>query len=193
MNSQVWWYTARAAGIIAWALLALSVAWGLLLSTRLLGRRPAPSWLLDLHRFLGALAVVFTGVHIAGLVADSYVHFGVADVLLPGASAWKTRAVALGVVGFWLLIAVQVTSLLMKHLPRRLWRAVHLSSFALFAVAALHGMTAGTDAMNAIYRGVNLALVLLATFLVLVRILTPRRRPARSAAPARSARLREAA
>jgi predicted ferric reductase len=176
VNAQVWWYTARAGGIVAWVLLALSVAWGLLLSTRLLGRRPAPAWLLDLHRFLGGLAVVFTGVHIAGLVADSYVHFGVADVLVPFASAWKPGAVALGVVGFWLLLAVEITSLLMKRLPRKLWRAVHFSSFALFVVAGVHGATAGTDAMNSLYRSVTLTLVLFAVFLTLVRIFAPRRR-----------------
>ena len=34
-DSQLWWYTARAGGIVAWALLAASVVWGLLLSTRL--------------------------------------------------------------------------------------------------------------------------------------------------------------
>jgi hypothetical protein len=87
VNEQIWWHVARAGGIVAWLLLALSVAWGLLLSTKLLGRRPTPAWLLSLHRMLGALAVVFTVVHVTGLVADSYVHFGPSDVLVPLASA----------------------------------------------------------------------------------------------------------
>jgi hypothetical protein len=64
MSSQVFWFTARASGIVAWGLAAASVVWGLALSTRLLGRRPRPAWLLDLHRYLGGLALAFTGVHV---------------------------------------------------------------------------------------------------------------------------------
>ena len=56
VTSQLWWYTARAGGIVAWALLAASVVWGLLLSTRVRPGGVAPSWILDLHRFLGGLA-----------------------------------------------------------------------------------------------------------------------------------------
>ena len=61
VSSQLFWFTARASGIVAWGLAAASVVWGLALSTRLLGRRPRPGWLLDLHRFLGGLALSFTG------------------------------------------------------------------------------------------------------------------------------------
>ena len=45
MNEKLWWYIARSTGIVAWALVAAAVIWGLLLSTRLLKGRPAPKWL----------------------------------------------------------------------------------------------------------------------------------------------------
>ena len=38
--NQIWWYQARAAGFVAYALLTGSVVLGLALSTRALGRRP---------------------------------------------------------------------------------------------------------------------------------------------------------
>ena len=60
MTSQITWYAARASGIVAWALAAASVVWGLALSTRALGRTPRPAWLFDLHRFLGGIALAFT-------------------------------------------------------------------------------------------------------------------------------------
>jgi len=148
----VWWFVARSSGIIAWALLTLSVCWGLLLSTRLLSRRVSPAWLLDLHRHLGGLAVVFTGIHLVGLVADSYVTFGWAEIFIPMASSWKPGAVAFGVVAFYLLLAIEATSLAMRRLPRSLWRWVHRSSFVLFGFATYHGIAAGTDAGNAWYR-----------------------------------------
>ena len=152
MNSQVWWFVARSSGIVAWALLTLSVCWGLLLSTRVLSRRVSPSWLLDLHRHLGGLAVVFTGIHLVGLVADSYVTFGWAELFIPMASSWKPGAVAFGIVAFYLLLAIEITSLAMRRLPRSVWRWVHRSSFVLFGFATYHGIVAGTDAGNDLYR-----------------------------------------
>ena len=181
MSGSVAWYTARAAGIVAWLLLTASVLWGLVLSTRLT-RRPPAKWVLDLHRFLGGLAVTFVVVHVLGLVADNFVPFGLADVLVPFASQWKPAAVALGVVSLWVLLAVELTSLLMRHLPRRTWRKVHMTSFGLFGLATLHALLAGTDTGNpafllAVEIGVGMTV-----FLTLVRVLSgrrPRRAPAR--------------
>ena len=87
---------ARSGGIVAWLLLTGAVLWGLALSTRVLGNKVVPAWLLDLHRLLGGLSVVFTLVHIGGLVGDSYIHFGWSEVLIPWASTWHPTAVAWG-------------------------------------------------------------------------------------------------
>ncbi|HEX5946844.1 MAG TPA: ferric reductase-like transmembrane domain-containing protein [Acidimicrobiales bacterium] len=179
MNPQVWWYIARATGIVAWALLAASVIWGLLLSTRLARGRPTPAWLLDLHRFLGGSAVVFTFLHLAGLVADDYVDFGLADLLVPYASGWKPGPVGLGVLSLYLLVAVEATSLAMRRMPRRVWRGVHLASYVLFWTATFHFILAGTDAPHPLARaGIDLVAAAV-VFLSLVRILSPRNRPVR--------------
>ena len=175
MNPQFWWYLARAAGITAWILVASAVVLGLLLSTRLLGRKPTPAWLLDLHRFVGGLAVVFTAIHLVGLVADSYAHFGVADLLVPMASSWKPGAVAWGVIAFYLLLAIEVTSLLMKRMPRSWWRGIHLTSYLLFWVAALHTATAGTDASHPVFVVGNALTIATVLFLTIVRLLSSRR------------------
>jgi predicted ferric reductase len=187
VKSQLWWYVARSGGIVAWLLLAVSFVVGLVLATRILGRLPTPAWLTDVHRFLGGLALVFTGVHLVGLVADSYTHFGLASLLVPFASSWKPVATAWGVVALYLLLAVELTSLAMRHIPRRLWRGVHFSSFALFLVASVHGATAGTDATNIAYRWSAVLLVALATILTLVRVAVGRRHVARRVPAVRSA------
>ena len=147
MNSQLAWYVARSTGLVGWALLTASVLWGLAISTKttIAGRRPRPSWMLDMHRYLGALATIFVGVHVLALIADSYVQFDLVSVLVPFASTWKPTAVAWGVVGMYLLLAVELTSLARVHLPRKVWRMVHFASLPLFVVATLHGLTAGTD------------------------------------------------
>ena len=176
MSSQAWWDVARAGGIVAWALASLTVIGGLQLSTRLV-RKPAPSWVLDVHRFLGGLTVVFVAVHMIGLAADQFIGFGPAELLVPFASSYKPAAVALGVVGMYLLIAIEITSLAMKKLPRRTWHAVHLTSFVLFVVATVHGITAGSDRHNAVFQWACVLVAALVLMMTLVRVWAPRRAP----------------
>jgi len=145
MSGTLPWYVARASGLVAWALLAGAVVWGLLMTSKLMRRRVKNSWLLDLHRWLGGLALVFTGIHVLAVMGDTYVHFGVASVLVPFVAHWHPLAVAWGVASLYLLAAVEVTSLLRRRLSNRLWKRVHVLSFPLFVTSTLHGLSAGTD------------------------------------------------
>jgi predicted ferric reductase len=171
------WYTARAAGLVSWLLLSASIAWGVLLSTKVLGRKPGAKWLLDLHRFLGGLSVVFVGVHLAALVADTFVDFGPTELLVPLTSTYRPAAVAWGIVAFYVLLAIEITSLLMKRLPRRVWHAVHLGSFVLFVVATIHLFTAGTDANNLLLRGIAGAVIAEVVGFAILKVVT--RKPTR--------------
>ena len=144
--SQITWYTARASGLVSWGLVLMSIVWGMLLATKVLGRKPGPAWILSLHRYLGALAVAFVGVHVGAILLDTYTNFGIADVLVPFASSWHPLAVAWGIVGMYLLVAIEITSLLRHRLSVHAWRNVHLLSYFLFATATIHMVTAGTDA-----------------------------------------------
>jgi predicted ferric reductase len=164
------WYIARAAGLVSWALLAAATLWGLALSTKVLGRRPRPNWLLDMHRWLGGTALAFTGVHVVALLADQYVHFGLGSILVPFASRWHPVAVAWGVVAAYLLLAIELTSLARARLSKRVWRRVHMASFALFVMATVHGLTAGTDTKSAIARIVALAVSTVFVGLTAIRV-----------------------
>lgn len=152
MNPQVWWHLTRASGIVAWLMLTASVVWGVILSTKAFPEHRRPAWLLDLHRWLGGLAVSFLAIHLVSLVADSYVQFGVLDLLVPFASDWKPGAVALGVVAMWGLVAVEATSLAMRKLPRKVWRRIHLLSYGVFWATSMHAAFAGTDRTTWLYR-----------------------------------------
>ena len=144
MVDHLWWYTARAGGLVAWGLVVASCTWGLLLALRVRAIA-TPAWTLSLHRWLGALAVAFTSVHVLALVADDYVEFGLGDVLVPYATSWHPGAVAWGIVGLYLLAAIEVTSVLRKHVGPRTWRTIHLLSYVLLGVTTIHLLTAGTD------------------------------------------------
>lgn len=174
-NEQLWWYVARSGGVAALVLTGLSVIWGLLLSTKSLQGAAKPNWLLAMHRWLGGLSVTFTGVHIAALVADSYVEFGLIDILVPFASAWKPGAVAWGIVSMYLLLAVQISSMWMRRIPRKWWKAIHASSWFLFWAGVVHGATAGTDATNPVYVLLVGTVTVLITWLTGTRVLASRR------------------
>lgn len=194
LDPRTWWWLSRASGIVALAMAVASVSFGLALSGRLIRRRHAPAWLLELHRHLGWLTLAFTVLHLGALVADSYVHFSVGDLLVPMRTTWKPGAVAWGIVVLYVLLAVQVSSWFMRRLPRRLWHAVHLWSLFIVAGGAVHAALAGSDRLNVLLQLSGLAafgaIVFAGTFRVLSRVAvdasesrpTPARQPA--AAPA---------
>ena len=174
MGAQFWWFVTRASGIVAWLMLTASVIWGVVLSTKAFPERRRPAWLLDLHRWLGGLAMTFLAIHLSALVADNYTHFGLADIAVPFVSSWKSGAVALGVVAAWLLVAVEVTSLAMKHLPRKVWRGIHLTSYGTFWLTSLHGAFAGSDRTAWLYKATAGASIIAVTWAVLYRVTNPR-------------------
>ena len=171
MNEQFWWFLSRSSGIVSWALLAATTLWGIFLSTRMLKPYDRPAWLRDLHTWLGTLTLLGTGVHIAAIMADSYVQFSVKDVLVPMASEWKPLALAWGIVSMYILIAVQVSSWAMKKIPRKLWRAIHFSSYGLFATTSIHSLSAGTDRSTLLYQGFAIALITLMLGAITIRII----------------------
>ena len=170
------WDVARTSGLVAWVLVSVSVFLGVAAATKLT-TRPRPPWYVDLHRFLGGLSVVFVGIHVGALFADRVVPFGWVDVLVPLASRFRPLPVAAGVVAMYLLGAVEITSLLIRRIPRALWKAVHGSTFLLFLLVSAHALTAGTDAANRVVRVVAAAQLAAFVFFALFRSLAPRRAP----------------
>ena len=139
------WYVARAGGILAYVLLSGSVILGLLLS----GRAKLPDWprfaLEDIHRFVGLLAGTFIVIHVGALLVDSYVPFSLTDILVPGTAPYRPISVAVGVVAAELLAALAVTNRYRKALSHGFWRRAHYLNFAVWLLALVHGIAAGTD------------------------------------------------
>jgi predicted ferric reductase len=91
------------------------------------------------------IAVAFLALHILTSVLDTFVHIGWAAVVVPFTSAYKRLWVGIGTIGFDLMIAVLVTSLLRHHMSARLWRAVHWLVYLSWPVAVAHAFGMGTD------------------------------------------------
>jgi len=170
MNKQIWWYLARSSGMVAAVLLVASFIWGVLMATRALKPIDRPAWMLAMHRWFSGLAVTATALHLVGLVADSYVHFGAKEILVPMTSTWKPVAVTLGVLSMYILATVQITSLMMKRMPKRVWRGIHYSSYALVWLVFIHAGLSGSDTSNRAYQIVALVLAIVVTTVAVLRI-----------------------
>lgn len=172
MSDQVFWYLTRSAALLCWLAAAASMTIGLLMSTRTLGRRPTIPWLLDVHRFLSAMSVVFLGLHLASLWADTFVELTVVDLLVPGQAriaGLSSTSLAIGVVAAWLLVGVELSSLVKKWISPRTWHTIHLTSYGSLAAGAVHGIQVGSDTTNRLLIAVAASMWTLIALLTAIR------------------------
>lgn len=168
------WLIARAAGLVAFGLLTISVVLGLLMSTRLLPPRHQKS-LLGWHQTLLWLAICAAALHGVALALDPVMHFGLGAILVPGLAPWRAITVAAGVTAGYLMLALALSFHVRRRITQRRWRRLHYASFGAFALALGHALHAGTDLQGT--AGLAFAAVVLTPVLWLsfVRILSPGR------------------
>jgi DMSO/TMAO reductase YedYZ heme-binding membrane subunit len=118
---------------------------------------------------------MFVVVHLIGLAYDPWAAFGLDELLVPMASSWKPAAVAWGIVAFYLLLAIEGTSLIRSRLPVKLWRGVHLTSYAMYAMATVHLLLAGTDRYHPVLRIAVVVSIGAVVFFTMYRLIGPGR------------------
>ena len=178
---MVTWIVLRAAGIAAYLMLWATVTWGLIGTTSLVGKRVARATATTIHQFLANTALLLLGVHIGGLLLDTYVRFALIDIVLPLHTTHRAVPVAIGIIGMYAFMVVLVTSWIRKHLSTRIWRAAHLLAVPAFALALVHGVFAGTDTVRPWMWWGYVATGGFVLFLMLTRALTIGLRPQRRA------------
>ena len=171
LGPSTYWYLTRATGAVALILLTLSVAVGVAAIGRVKTNR-WPRFAIDgIHRTVSLLALVFLLVHIATAVLDSFAPIRLVDAVVPFAGTYRPLWLALGAVGFDLLLAVIVTSLVRARLGYRAWRAVHWLGYFAWPVALLHGLGTGSDVRLGWMLAVNVACTAVVLVAVVARSL----------------------
>jgi predicted ferric reductase len=182
-DQHTWWYLSRASGIIAWLVIAATCLWGILLITRMLKPADRPAWLLDLHKHLGLLSILATLGHVLFLLKDDWMQPTLAELLVIGKfdgdrpnpmQADMPLAIDIGLVALYLLVVIQLTSYAMKKLPKRLWRAVHLTSYGVLLLGTIHGLMVGTDTSNMVLLMCMAGIIGVVLFALIARILQGR-------------------
>ena len=168
---KAYWYLSRSAGVIALVLVWLSVVWGLLLTTTLGKMLGQVASIVDIHRHLSWLTVIFVLVHIFVLLGDKYITYTVLTLFIPYAdTAYRPFAVALGQIGYYAVVLVTVSFWVRRWTGQKLWRALHYLSFVAYGLVVAHAYLAGTDSPT-LYWG-YVASVIVVLFLTMLRIIT---------------------
>jgi predicted ferric reductase len=143
---KAYWYLSRASAMVAYGLLWLSMALGLIITNKMARVWPGGPIAFDLHQFASLIGLAFALFHALILMGDKYINYDLAQVLVPfNSSGYKPVWVGLGQIGFYLLAIVGLSFYVRKRLGNRSWRLIHYLSFLTFALALLHGIFAGTD------------------------------------------------
>ena len=181
-SDPTFWLLARATGIVAYALLTVSVLAGLLVKSRPFGK---PALAVDIHRTLAVLSITALAGHGLALVLDHTVEIGLVALIVPGTAPYRPFWTGLGVIAGELMVLVYVSFGLRKRIGMRNWRRLHWTTYGAFAGATAHGVMAGTDSgapwALAMYFGAVGAVVAATAWRALVPPLPPRRPHARPA------------
>ncbi len=145
-DPKLTWYLVRATGLVLLVVFTLSTALGILSVTGKAGGRVPRFVQTDLHRRLSLLSLVLLLAHILTSVLDSYVSITLVDSVVPFVGSYRPLWLGFGALALDVLLVVTVTSLLRHRLQPRLWRAVHVTSYAAWVLVVLHTLGTGTDA-----------------------------------------------
>jgi sulfoxide reductase heme-binding subunit YedZ len=180
------WIVLRAAGIGAYVMLFLSVVWGLVATTSVLGKRISKASATTVHQFIATSGLALLAVHLGGLLVDPFMPFSIGDLTIPMAASFRPVATTFGIVSMYAMVFVIVSSWLRRSIGTKWWRRTHLLAVPTFVLSMLHGIFAGTDSARPIMWWTYIGTGLVVVFLVVVRGLTAGYRPPRSApSPAR--------
>lgn len=146
MSGQALWFANRGSGVVLLVIVTLATVLGVL-STARAGSRWWPRFLTQgLHRNVALLSVLLTVAHAATAVIDEYVDIRWWQAVVPLGATYRPLWLSLGTLALDLMVAAAVTSVLRQRMRHGLWRLIHGTTYAIFALGVVHGIGIGTDA-----------------------------------------------
>ena len=132
---------ARILGIATVMLLAASAGLGVLLASRTAQRlRLLRGRTFRIHRLLSVLGAGLLLAHpVPVVLARETAGVSLAAVFVPFAAESLAFNIAFGALALDILLIVVATSLLIKHLPRKVWRRLHYAVYAVLVLGLYHG------------------------------------------------------
>jgi predicted ferric reductase len=139
------WYLMRGSGLVALMLFTLTVVLGVVGVTRLQSPRWPRLVTGGLHRNVALTATCFLMLHVLTALLDSWVGLGWIGALVPFHSAYRPVWIGVGVIAFYVFVAVLATSMLRRRIGARMWRVIHWGTWLMWPLALTHALGSGTD------------------------------------------------
>ncbi len=191
-----WWLAARASGLVALALVTASVALGLTMAGKVMRRPGLGRKLVAAHEHTALAGLIAIAVHGITLLGDPWLNPGLSGITVPFSMAYQPLFTGLGIIGGYLAALLGLSFYARRRLGARLWRKAHRLTVAVYALAVVHTIGAGTDASTPWMRWWLLATAPPIAALFVIRLVGARRgsgRSSRPAAPIRSSPVPEEA
>jgi sulfoxide reductase heme-binding subunit YedZ len=142
---QLFWFASRAVGIVALAMLGISVAVGLVMAGKPVRRPGLPARLKHFHEAATLVTLGLIATHAGLLLFDAYLRPGIAGITLPFALAYRPVFTGLGIIGGWLAAILGLSFYLRKRIGVKTWRFMHRFTIVVYALALVHAVGSGTD------------------------------------------------
>ncbi len=184
LQSHGWWLASRASGLVAFALITISVGIGLAMAGKVMRRPGLSRKLLSIHEQTALAGLVAIAIHGVTLLGDPWLNPGVKGIAIPFAMGYKTIFTGLGVVAGYLAALLGLSFYVRKRVGPRLWRKAHRATVVVYALGLVHAIGAGTDASAVWFRWWVILTAPLIGGLFVYRLLARRgARPAAGKAP----------
>jgi sulfoxide reductase heme-binding subunit YedZ len=142
---QLFWFASRALGIVAIAMLGISVALGLAMSGRLARRPGLPAKIKHFHEASTLVTLGLIVGHGGLLVFDSYLRPGLAGITLPFAMSYRPLFTGLGIIAGWLAAILGLSFYARRRIGVKTWRRMHRFTIVVYLLALGHVVGAGTN------------------------------------------------
>jgi sulfoxide reductase heme-binding subunit YedZ len=179
-----WWLASRASGLVALALITISVGLGLTMSGRVMRKPGVARKLVAIHEQTALAGLIAIAVHGITLLGDGFLRPGIAGIAVPFAIDYRPFFTACGIVGGYLAAALGLSFYARRRIGPRLWRRLHRFTIAVWVLALVHTVGAGTDASTPWLRAFMLATAVPIVALFGHRVLGSQKPAARAGATA---------
>jgi sulfoxide reductase heme-binding subunit YedZ len=141
-----WWLASRASGIVALALISLSVILGLAMAGRVSRDPKLRRTMIAVHEQAALAALIAIAVHAITLLGDKFLDPGPVGILVPFQLDHAPFFTGLGIIGAYLAAALGLSFYFRRRIGARRWRSLHRATILVYVLAVVHTLGAGSDA-----------------------------------------------
>ncbi len=141
-----WWLASRASGIVALALISLSVMLGLAMAGRVSREPKLRRAMIAVHEHAALAALIAIAVHGITLLGDKWLDPGPLGILVPFHMDHEPLWTGLGILGGYLAAALGLSFYARRRIGAKRWRSLHKATILVYVLSVLHTLGAGSDA-----------------------------------------------